>query len=207
MRNTARWMGTLALALLLLLAPACRPFGRKKPRNLPPTPIPPAQPRVEEQAEMPEPPDVEERIDPAAQPVPPSVEAQGDTSQFPPPHYPRRGRRVPRAKQPAVAEEPAVDAPPAGTPPPAPQPRLGELLTPEELREHAASFERSLHATRDLLAQILKYKLTADQSQSAARIQTFLRQAEETRRSDLVAAVNLARRAELLARDLLSQLP
>jgi hypothetical protein len=58
-----------------------------------------------------------------------------------------------------------------------------------------------------MLAQILKHNLTADQSQSAARIRTFLAQAEELRRSDLVAAVNLARRAELLARDLLGQLP
>jgi len=29
-----------------------------------------------------------------------------------------------------------------------------------------------------MLAQIVKHKLTADQSQSAARIQTFLQQAE-----------------------------
>jgi chromosomal replication initiation ATPase DnaA len=91
--------------------------------------------------------------------------------------------------------------------PPAPQPRLGEILSPEELREHVESYDRSLRNTRGMLTQISKHLLTAEQSQTAARIQTFLRQAEETRRPDLVAAANLARRAELLAKDLLSQLP
>jgi hypothetical protein len=39
------------------------------------------------------------------------------------------------------------------------------------------------------------------------RIQTFQKQAEQARDADLVTAVNLARRADLLAQDLIKRLP
>lgn len=206
MTNLLRRLSVVSLALALLLALSCRPFGRKKPRQLPPTPIPQMEPRQPEVIETPVPPGIDEQLELASLPLPPSVEALGGPIELPPPPRPRPVRRNFRNKQPAAAEEPA-DAPPAETPAPAPQPRLGEMLTPEELREHAESLVRSLRATRGMLSQILKHKLTADQSQSTARIQTFLRQAEEARQSDLGAAVNLARRAELLAKDLLNQFP
>jgi hypothetical protein len=201
-----RFLLTVVLALVLLLAPSCRPFGKKKAKQLPPTPIPPARQSKLEKVETPVPPRIDAPAQPNAQTPPPSVEAPSPPQPAPPPK-PRRAKRNKRAVQPAVAEEQAAGAPPAGTVPPAPQPRLGEILSPEELREHVENFDRSLRETRGMLAQIFKHRLTAEQSQTAARIQTFLRQAEETRRPDLVAAVNLARRAELLAKDLLSQLP
>ncbi|MCE5307651.1 MAG: hypothetical protein LLG20_08405 [Acidobacteriales bacterium] len=205
MTKLLRFFIILAMVLVLLLAPGCWPFGRKQAKQLPPTPIPPAQPRKQEKVETPTPPKIQSEPPPAAQIPPPSVEAQG---QPPAPPRPRPSKRNRRVKQPTVAEEPpAAQAPPAGTPPAAPQPRLGEMLSPEELREHVKNYDHSLRETQNMLAQIQKRTLTADQSQSAARIRTFLAQAEETRRSDLVAAVNLARRAELLARDLLSHLP
>jgi len=191
---------------VLLLAPSCRPFWKKKAQQLPPTPIPPAQKSKREKVEAPVPPKIDAPAQPNAQTPPPSVEVQSPPQPAPPPK-PRRARRNQRPRQPAVAEEQTASAPPAGTVPPAPQPHLGEILSPEELREHVESFNRSLRETRGMLAQISKHPLTAEQSQTAARIQTFLRQADETRRPDLVAAVNLARRAELLAKDLLRQLP
>lgn len=198
-------LATAALAVVLLLAPGCRPFWKKKPRLLPPTPIPQAQPREPEEVQTPDPPEIEVPADPAVEASPPSIEELG-TIQVPPPPRPQATKRGNRLKQPAIAEGPATEVPPAETPPPAPQPRLGEMLAPEELREHAVNIDRSLRECRAMLAQILKHKLTTDQSESVARIQTFLRQAEEARRSDLVAAVNLARRAELLAKDLLDRL-
>ncbi len=202
----SRFLLTVVLALVLLLAPSCRPFWKKKAQQLPPTPIPPAQKSKREKVEAPVPPKIDAPAQPNAQTPPPALEAQSPPEPEPPPP-PRRAKRTRRARQPAVAEEQTASAPPAETVPPAPQPRLGEILSPEELREHVESFDRSLRETRGMLAQIIKYRLTAEQAQTAARIQTFLRQAEETRRPDLVAAVNLARRAELLAKDLLSQLP
>jgi hypothetical protein len=39
------------------------------------------------------------------------------------------------------------------------------------------------------------------------RVRSYLAQAEQTREQDLVTAVNLARRADLLAKDLLERLP
>jgi hypothetical protein len=202
-----RFLLTVLLTVVLLLAPSCRPFWRKKTQQqLPPTPIPPARQSKREKVEAPVPPKIDAPAQPSAQAPPPSVEAPSP-SEPTPPRKPRRAKRNKRAVQPAVAEEQASSAPPAGTVPPAPQPRLGEILSPEELREHVESYDRSLRNTRGMLTQISKHLLTAEQSQTAARIQTFLRQAEETRRPDLVAAANLARRAELLAKDLLSQLP
>jgi hypothetical protein len=202
-----RFLLTVLLALVLLLAPSCRPFWRKKAQQqFPPTPIPPARQSKSEKVEAPVPPAIDAPAQPNAQAPPPSVETPSPSRPAPPPK-PRRVKRGKRTVQPAVAEEQAAGAPPAGTVPPAPQPRLGEILSPEELREHVESYDRSLRKTRGMLTQISKHLLTAEQSQTAARIQTFLRQAEETRRPDLVAAVNLARRAELLAQDLLGQLP
>lgn len=202
-----RFLLTAVLTLVVLLAPSCQPFGRKKAQQqLPPTPIPPARQSKSEKVQTPVPPRIDAPAQPNAQTPPPSVEAPSPSEPAPPPR-PRRARRNRRAKQPAVAEEQAAGAPPAEAAPPAPQPHLGEILSPEELREHVESFNRSQRETRGMLAQIFKHRLTAEQSQTAARIKTFLRQAEETRRPDLVAAVNLARRAELLAKDLLSQLP
>jgi len=205
MTKRLRLLIIVAMALVLLLAPGCWPFGKKRAKQLPPTPIPPAQPREQEKVETPAPPKIQSEPPPAAQTPPSSIEAQGKLPAPPPPRSSKRNRR---AKHPTVAEEPpAAQAPPAGAPSAAPQPRLGEMLSPEELREHTRNYDYSLRETQRMLAQILKRNLTADQSQSAARIRTFLAQAEELRRSDLVAAVNLARRAELLARDLLGQLP
>jgi len=49
--------------------------------------------------------------------------------------------------------------------------------------------------------------LTADQKATAERIRTFRKQAEQAREQDLMTAVILARRADLLAKDLLERLP
>jgi hypothetical protein len=49
--------------------------------------------------------------------------------------------------------------------------------------------------------------LNAEQSEIAERIRTFQKQAEQARDQDLVTAVNLARRADLLAQDLVERLP
>jgi len=56
------------------------------------------------------------------------------------------------------------------------------------------------------LETLSKKKLSADQNSDVERIRTFKRQAEEQFRvDDLVTAVELARRAFVLAEDLLSR--
>jgi hypothetical protein len=49
--------------------------------------------------------------------------------------------------------------------------------------------------------------LTPEQKEMAERIRTFRKQAEQAREQDLLTAVSLARRADLLAKDLLERLP
>jgi len=57
------------------------------------------------------------------------------------------------------------------------------------------------------LAKVAGKSLTPEQKDIAERVQTYLTQAEQAREQDLVTAVNLARRADLLAKDLVDRLP
>lgn len=57
------------------------------------------------------------------------------------------------------------------------------------------------------LTMVQGRNLTPEQKDIARLVETFLKQAEQAREQDLVTAVNLARRADLLAKDLLERLP
>jgi hypothetical protein len=119
------------------------------------------------------------------------------------PEAPKREARRP-ATPVAPAPKPATTGPAA---PAAVAPRLAQMLTPEEQRENVKTLDESLdRVNRNLL--ILEGKnLTADQKETAERIRTFRKQAEQAREQDLLTAVSLARRADLLAKDLLERLP
>jgi hypothetical protein len=64
-----------------------------------------------------------------------------------------------------------------------------------------------LERVRRVLVAVVGRNLNRDLTEMVGRIQTFQRQAEQARETDLVTAVNLARRADLLAQDLLKRLP
>jgi hypothetical protein len=81
------------------------------------------------------------------------------------------------------------------------------MFTADQLREYNRSFDDSLARVRTILAVAAGRKLTAQQAGIVARIRTFMRQAEQARQQDLVTAVGLARRADLLAQDLSASLP
>jgi hypothetical protein len=57
------------------------------------------------------------------------------------------------------------------------------------------------------LAKLDGKRLSPEQMETANRIRTFRKQAEQAREQDLVTAVSLAKRADLLAKDLLERLP
>jgi vacuolar-type H+-ATPase subunit E/Vma4 len=57
------------------------------------------------------------------------------------------------------------------------------------------------------LERIAAKRLNAEQTQAVENIKTFQKQAEQAREQDLLTAANLARRADLLAKDLLERLP
>lgn len=117
----------------------------------------------------------------------------------PPPPAPRRTPQPVRA----TAPPPAVVTPE----PQPPAPRLAQIFTSEQLREYNRSLEESLDRVRRVLGSVAGKNLNAELTQMVSRIQTFQMQAEQTREQDLVTAVNLARRADLLAQDLIKRLP
>jgi hypothetical protein len=152
-----------------------------------PPPIPPA-------AELASPPEV------AFEPVVYDFPRQTDPSAgFPEPPPP------PRAPKP-VATVPKPPPAPNETPA-APALRLSQILTPEESRRNTQELDQYTESVKKNLAKLVGKNLTTDQKNTAERVQTYLSQAEQAREQDLVTAVNLARRADLLAKDLLGRLP
>ena len=113
----------------------------------------------------------------------------------------------PRPPKPPVATLPKPTPPPPDTPPPAAAPKLAQILTPEESRRNTQELEQYTERVKRALATVAGKSLTADQKDTAELVRTFLLQAEQAREKDLVTAVNLARRADLLAKDLLERLP
>ena len=114
--------------------------------------------------------------------------------------------RPPRPKPPPVAIGPKLPTTPS-TDPVVPAPRLGQIFTAEEIKEYNSDLDRNLDNVRKLLGTLGRRAKSAEDRQTVERIQTFLRQAEQARQEDLVTAVSLARRADLLAQDLLKRLP
>jgi uracil phosphoribosyltransferase len=101
-----------------------------------------------------------------------------------------------------------IPPPPAVPVEPAPAaPRLSQIFTAEQLREYNRTLEDSLDRVRKVLGTVASKNLNSEQTQVVQRIQTFQKQAEQAREQDLVTAVNLARRADLLAQDLIKRLP
>ena len=137
----------------------------------------------------------------AFQPVVYDFPRQTDpSSQFPEPPPP------PRTPRPPVANVPKPQPVPIETPS-VPALRLSQILTPEELRRNTQDLEKYTESVKNRLARVAGKNLTPEQKDIAERVQTYLTQAEQAREQDLVTAVNLARRADLLAKDLLDRLP
>jgi hypothetical protein len=81
------------------------------------------------------------------------------------------------------------------------------MFTADELRDYNRVIDESLDRVKKALVVVGGKNLTASQNEIADRVRTFQKQAEQARENDLVTAVSLARRADLLAKDLLERLP
>ena len=115
---------------------------------------------------------------------------------------------APPKRQPvAVAPKTVPTPPPDPQPEVVPPPRLGQVFTAEQLRDFNRSYDDSLDRVRKAVAAMEKKNLNAEQAQTLESIRAFQKQAEQAHEQDLLTAVNLARRADLLARDLLGRLP
>jgi type IV secretory pathway VirB10-like protein len=139
----------------------------------------------------------------AQAPPAPQIPAPEAIKPVTPPRKPAAQRKP--SRPPARAATPADPAPepisPSEPEPPSVQ-ELGRILSPDDKARFREVYERSWLAARELLASLSGRVLTADQRDSAGRIRSFLKQAQETGASDWSAAAQLARRAEVLARDL-----
>jgi hypothetical protein len=160
---------------------------------------PPAKPRpaiVAEVPELPQAPDIEVNYQPE---LPGDLFATMPAAGPPPAVAPRRPA-APPARVAAPSPAPVPEAPP-------PPPRLGQIFTAEQLREYNRNLDESLERVKKVLAAVVGKSLNPDLAEIISRIQTFQKQAEQARELDLVTAVNLARRADLLAQDLIKRLP
>lgn len=202
-------------------------FKRKPPP--PPPPVPAQRPPLEIPAPKTEPPKPLEapKVDiPAPEPLPEPTVIRPRLEKVEPPkpaaQKPRARRTQPaRAAKPketpAAPPAPAANtesatapsasettpAPPPPLPPPAaPAPKLGEVLPDEQRREYLASIDADLAAAQKVLRDVEGKPLSRDQSENANRIRTFVQQAGEARSSNITAAVQLARRAAVLAAEL-----
>lgn len=195
--GTARWVALLAMTISLS---GC--WFKKKPTIVPvitprpepkqePTPAPPPK-------QEPQPPPVVEPAKPTPQP-----EQQTPAEKpSPAPSAPKRRRPAPQTPPPTQQQPPPQEAPATTNPPAVPIPQLGELLTPEKRKQYEDECEQRLRRARAVLAQTAGRTLTPSQSESAGRIRSFIRQAEELRGRDIATALQLARRADLLGQDL-----
>ena len=132
-----------------------------------------------------------------APPTPPAL-APAPAAAAPQPPPPAPVIHPPKPK-PEPAEAPA---PPP--PPPPPPPAFGQILTPQQQTEFRRSYQQSAESARQTLSQLSGRPLSRDQAETANRVRSFLSQADEAQSKDPSAAAQLARRAELLARDLLN---
>lgn len=81
-------------------------------------------------------------------------------------------------------------------------PKLTTVLSDKERWEHNQEIDKNLVRINDLLGELDAGRLSAEQQTALDRIRAIVRQAMETRSTDLPAARNLAQRAALLAEDL-----
>ena len=99
-------------------------------------------------------------------------------------------------------EPPAAPESPPTVANPAAAPRLTQLLSKEKQWEYNREIDNLLLAVNGILDKLEKRPLAEDEMDLLGRVRAFAQQTTETRKVDLVTARSLARRAELLAREL-----
>ena len=122
----------------------------------------------------------------------PSVEFQPPAPPPPPP-------RPPRVVTPAKATPPPVV--------PEPAPKIAQIFTPDQLRDYTRTLDDSLNRVERNLDTLSKRNLNAEQRDRIEQIRDFMKQARQAQEQDLITAVNLAIRADVLAKDLLDHSP
>ena len=86
-------------------------------------------------------------------------------------------------------------------------PKIVQLFPAEQQRAYNRELDDILERDQRALETLARKNLDADQRDRMAQIHELLALAKQAREQDLVTAVNLARRADTLAKDLLDRLP
>jgi type IV secretory pathway VirB10-like protein len=199
-------------AALIVLSVGCK----KNPPPPAPPPAPIVVPREDppkKDVNLPDAPPIATKT-PAEAP-PPAVETKPPVIK-PPAPQPRRRRNAKKAADPKPAPaaarpvEEAKAEPPAANetvaPPQTAAPQLGQMLSAQQSKEFNRKLDSTLERVKHTVAIIQTKPLNNEQKEVVGRIRNFLAQAEQAREQDLVSAVNLAERADLLSRDLLERL-
>lgn len=116
---------------------------------------------------------------------------------------------LPAAPRPAPTKPvaPAKQPPVVVETPAAPAPKPATIFSAQERRRLTQELDDRLNRVRKALARVDGKVLSGDLITLANNARSFLAQAEQARAQDLVTAVNLAKRADLFAADLVSRLP
>ena len=195
-----RLVNTRTACALLLVGAALSTSGcmfggtKKKARPFIPPPIystAPAPPANPQPLAITPPPEVDESIDPG-------VEVVAGTNLPPAPPKPLPPKVIP-AKPPVVVES---------APPPAIlAPKPSTIFSAAERQRMNQEIDQGLGKVRAALAKAEGKNLSADLTALANNARTFMMNAEQARVQDLVTAVNLAKRAESFATELVQRLP
>jgi len=194
----------VVLVLLVGFEAGCH--KKRVPVALPVQPAPAAEPKeMPEPTNLPPPPSLPPATTTAPQ-IPGTQPSVKDDARYqknrPPEQAPSTPRRSRPAAPPATAPQPVAPA----TPPAAESPRLGDILSPDQQRQLNAAIDQSLSHAQSSLGSISNRQLSQEQRTTVTQIENFMRQAQETRKTDLSAAKSLAERAEVLANDLTASL-
>lgn len=195
----SRTLSITAMLAVCLLGQSC--FFKKSPRKatiiVPPSPQPPPpQP-------LPAPPNL-----PPTQSGP-TIKSDSQVPTLPAPvEEPAKKRPRPPKRPPAgsaASQQAPVEhtepAEPAAVPAPA-VPALQPILAPKETTERNRRISAYLDKARVNVYRAERRKPDAQTAALLSQVKTFLQQAEEARKIDLVRAENLAERAEVLSRGL-----
>ncbi len=113
----------------------------------------------------------------------------------------------PPAPPPLPPRPPRVVTPAKTTPPPSvvpePAPKIAQIFTADQLRDYTRTLDDSLNRVERNLDTLSKRNLNAEQRDRIEQIRDFMKQARQAQEQDLITAVNLAKRADVLAKDLL----
>jgi len=133
--------------------------------------------------------------------------APPQTAQQVPPPPPRKKKNHHKNSEETQAASNAVPAQNAQQPAPQPaaQPvvtQLSPVLTDDQRRDYEAHIRDALDSATRNLGSVANHQLSNQQETMRTQVVSFINQAQEARKTDLVTARSLAERANLLSQDL-----